>query len=238
MSGRAPTPDLESPDQTAVESPPPERSAPEGVASEMTRPGADGVGSDPVAGGRLPQSRVRWRRSRWAALAAGLVVAGLAVALALAPNHAAVQADSPLLGHPAPPLRGPSLTSNRELALSDFQGQFVLVDFFASWCVVCHAEAANLESFYTSHSAGGAVTVLGVAFDDTPSAARNFLATTGASWPAIADPGGMNALAWGVRAPPEAFLVAPDREVVAKWDGPITPAAVDAVIARAEADGL
>ena len=46
--------------------------------------------------------------------------------------------------------------------------------------------------------------------------------STGATWPAVVDPGGQIALDYGVRGPPETFLVSPDGTVVAHFDGPMT----------------
>jgi cytochrome c biogenesis protein CcmG/thiol:disulfide interchange protein DsbE len=76
--------------------------------------------------------------------------------------------------------------------------------------------------------------VVGVVFDDAISSARRFLEQTGATWPAVADPGGEIALDYGVRGPPETFLVSPEGVVTAHFDGPVTNAGLEGWLAEAE----
>jgi cytochrome c biogenesis protein CcmG/thiol:disulfide interchange protein DsbE len=76
-----------------------------------------------------------------------------------------------------------------------------------------------------------------VVFDDTTAAARSYQATLGATWPTLADPRGVIALGYGVRAPPSTFLIAPDGRVVAYIVAPVTASDLDGLIARAKATG-
>src|SRR5688572_762465 len=52
---------------------------------------------------------------------------------------------SPLLGRPAPEFRL-ELFGGREVKLEDFRGKAVFINFWASWCPPCRAEARDLES--------------------------------------------------------------------------------------------
>ncbi len=58
--------------------------------------------------------------------------------------------------------------------------------------------------------------------------------STGATWPAVIDPGGQIALQYGVRGPPETFIVSPGGTVVAHFDGPMTAGSLDYWLARAQ----
>jgi len=149
--------------------------------------------------------------------AAGVVAVALIVVLATRPPATEAQADSPLLGQAAPSLRGPGLHGGT-VDLASMRGQYVLVNFFASWCGPCHEEAAELNQL--SHR----MTLLGVTYNDSPKAAAAFLASTGAHWPAVVDPGGQLAITYGVRGPPETYLIGPDGTVEAKVLGPVTAA--------------
>jgi cytochrome c biogenesis protein CcmG/thiol:disulfide interchange protein DsbE len=71
-------------------------------------------------------------------------------------------------------------------------------------------------------------------YDDSASAARSFLVSSGAGWPAVADPGGAASVAFGVRAPPETFIVSPVGTVVVHLDGPVTAAGLDYWLRRAQ----
>lgn len=163
---------------------------------------------------------------------AGVLLLGLvavAVAFAAQPSPGAAQASSPLLGKKAPPLSGPYL-AGAHLNPSQFQGEWVVVNFFASWCVDCRIEAPALDRFAAQHPPGSRVAMVMVAYADPAQAAAGFLRLNG-GWPAIEDPAGQIALDWGVREPPETFVVAPDRRVVARFIGPVRASQLDAVLA-------
>jgi cytochrome c biogenesis protein CcmG/thiol:disulfide interchange protein DsbE len=151
----------------------------------------------------------------WLALSAGAAALILVAVLATRPPATSGQADSPLLGQPAPAIRGTSL-DGRSVDLASMRGHFVLVNFFASWCAPCHQEAPSLQTLSSS------VQLLGVVYDDSTGSARQFLAATGATWPAVADSSGTLAVTYGVRAPPESYLISPDGTVVAKVVGAVT----------------
>jgi cytochrome c biogenesis protein CcmG, thiol:disulfide interchange protein DsbE len=186
------------------------------------------------AGERAAGSERRRRRhsARWVAGAALVIGAALVAVLATRPPATATEVNSPLVGQHAPALAGTTL-AGQPFALSSLSGRWVFVNFFASWCPPCQLEQADLVAFAYHHRAPGDVVVVGVVFDDAASSARGFLAQSGATWPALSDPGGSIALQYGVRGPPETFLVAPDGIVVAHFDGPVTLRFLDYWLARA-----
>jgi cytochrome c biogenesis protein CcmG/thiol:disulfide interchange protein DsbE len=166
-----------------------------------------------------------------------MVVAALAVALvavlATRPNFEAVQARSPLLGKPAPEVVASDL-DGRPLRLSALRGRFLLVNFFASWCVPCQHEHPELTAFNQRHQASGDAAVLGVVFEDDPAAVRRFVAERAVDWPMVVDPKGKVALDFGVRGPPESFLIDPNGIVLVKFVGEVRAAQLDALVREAE----
>ena len=182
----------------------------------------------PVAG-RTPTRH----RARWVAGSVLVVGVALVVVLATRPPATATEVDSPLVGAPAPALAGTTL-AGQAFQLSSLAGRWVFVNFFASWCPPCQQEEPDLVAFAYQHRAPGDAAVVGVVYDDAASSAKAFLVQSGATWPALGDPDGSIALAYGVRGPPETFLVSPDGIVVAHFDGPMTTASLDYWLRRAE----
>ncbi|HET6794751.1 MAG TPA: TlpA disulfide reductase family protein [Acidimicrobiales bacterium] len=176
-------------------------------------PAATGAGP-PAAHGT---GATRRRTGRWLALAAGALVAVLVAVLATRPPADVLDAQSPLLGRPAPTITGQGL-DGRPVSLASMRGGFVLVGFLSSWCVPCQRELPGLVAWSRAHSD---VRVVGVVFQDSGPAVRSMLGPVGADWPVVDDPRGTVALSYGVRQPPESYLIDPAGRVAAKFVGGI-----------------
>ncbi len=172
-------------------------------------------------------------RARWISLAA-LVVAGAVVAvLATRPPAQVSEVDTPLLGKAAPAVSGTTLGGGH-FDLSSLRGRWVVLNFFASWCPPCQQEEPEMVAFAFHHRQVGSAALVSVVYDDSTSSARSFLARSGATWPAVVDPDGQIAVDYGVRGPPETFLVSPSGKVLVHLDGAVTESALDHWLAAAE----
>ena len=174
----------------------------------------------------------RGHGARWTAVVVLVAVAALVALLATRPPATATEVDTPLLGHPAPALAGTTLGGG-SFDLASLRGRWVVVNFFASWCPPCRQEEPELVSFAYAHRGPGDAALVGVAYDDAAGSARQFLSSTGAAWPALGDASGTLAVDFGVRSPPETFLVSPSGIVTAHLDGPVTAAQLDYWLRRA-----
>lgn len=178
----------------------------------------------------LRGSQRRRRRAPWIAAGVGVSLAALVVVLATRPPANRVVADSPLVGKPAPALDAPTIDNGR-VNLRDYRGRWVLVNYFATWCVPCRVEHPDLVRFARRNRVQAAV--IGVVFADSFDAVRAFRRKNGGDWPMAKDSGGQISVDWGVTGVPESFLVDPDGVVRAKLVGGVTEAGLDRLLARA-----
>jgi cytochrome c biogenesis protein CcmG/thiol:disulfide interchange protein DsbE len=142
-------------------------------------------------------------------------------------------ADSPLLGELVPPVAGETMTGEA-YDIDDHQGQWVVVNFFAQWCVPCRLEHPELVAFSEEHAASGDASIVSIAFDDEAADIEEFFSEEGGDWPVLTTGTGRIAVDFGVTGVPESYLVAPDGTVVAKWISGVRAADIDATIAEFE----
>jgi cytochrome c biogenesis protein CcmG, thiol:disulfide interchange protein DsbE len=124
------------------------------------------------------------------------------------------------LGDPAPASPLPRLEGGGDGSLAEYEGRWVLVNFWASWCVPCKAEAPALEKFQRRHGGPG-FTVLGVDSRDLTGDGREFVRRYGLSYPQLRDGDGGAAHDFGTTGVPENFLVDPAGRVQLLVRGPI-----------------
>jgi cytochrome c biogenesis protein CcmG, thiol:disulfide interchange protein DsbE len=177
-------------------------------------------------------SRGRGRAVLWTVVAIGLVAALLVGVLATRDAALTRQVDSPLLGRPAPVVAGTTL-QGRRFSLAGERGRWVLVNFFATWCVPCRDEHPELARFAERHRDAADAGVVSVVYSDERGRVRSFFREEGGDWPVVDDPDGRVALDWGVGKVPESYLVDPRGVVVAKIVGGVEEPGLERILATA-----
>jgi len=197
------------------------------VVDQPDRVGGDGDGEGAGAGDGAGAPRPGRVGLVVSAVVAVLIVAFVAV---LATREPATErrTDSPLLGKVAPALVGETLEGG-SFDIDDHRGQWVVVNFFATWCAPCREEHPELVAFDEAHRAAGDAAVVSVVYDDRVDDVRDFFAERGGEWPVIVD-GGLAAVGYGVVGVPETYLVAPSGFVVQKYTGGVTQDAIQSDI--------
>jgi peroxiredoxin len=114
-----------------------------------------------------------------------LLAAGLIISAALAVSSMA--AAPTLLGKDAPDFVLKSM-DGKNLRISEFRGQVVLVNFWARWAGDSRQEMPALDRINTTYNRAGLV-VLGVSVDEDLNRAREFASAMKVSYPIMFDTG-------------------------------------------------
>lgn len=121
-----------------------------------------------------------------------------------------------------PGKKAPSITQfdqyGEPYSLSDLRGQYVLIDFWASWCPPCREENPRLVKTYSEFKDKN-FEILGVSFDREFDSWMKAIEDDELTWKHVSDLQGWNSSAgqaYGVKAIPQNILVDPEGNVVAR----------------------
>ena len=131
---------------------------------------------------------------------------------------------SPLIAKPATPFTV-TLFDGRKVTLEDYRGKAVFLNFWASWCAPCRAEARDLEAAWRTVKDRDMV-FLGVALQDTDENSKAFLKEFAVTYPNGRDESEKIAVDYGTWGIPESFFIDPEGRITYKHVGGIPAALV------------
>jgi cytochrome c biogenesis protein CcmG/thiol:disulfide interchange protein DsbE len=157
----------------------------------------------------------------------GVVMLAFLWVLVSADPNSSSEADSPLLGQPAPAVSSTTL-DGENFVLSYRKGSWVILNFFNSTCVPCIAEHPELVAFAERESqVSNPAELYTVINDDSDDAVRAFFAENGGDWQKVRDSDGAISVAFGVAKVPETWIVDPNGYVRLRVAGSITTGLLD-----------
>jgi cytochrome c biogenesis protein CcmG/thiol:disulfide interchange protein DsbE len=120
----------------------------------------------------------------------------------------------------APELTLPRLSGGGEESLADYDGQVVVLNFWASWCEPCIEESPLLERWHRRIEPDGG-TVVGVDVLDVTDDAHEFVKRFDLTYPQLRDGDGDTLADFGVTGQPYTFVIDRRGRVAAVRRGPV-----------------
>lgn len=135
---------------------------------------------------------------------------------------ATVFADSNLIMTKVSPIKAKDFTlqspSGASISLSDYEGKYVLVNFWAHWCSPCIKEFPDMQKLY-EQSDKSQFEIIAIHAGPFNAEAEKFVDHFKISFPVVSDPE-TNLKGWDVRALPMTYLVDPSGNIIYEAIGP------------------
>ncbi len=162
-----------------------------------------------------------------AATVVGIVLMCLLWVLVTAEPNPSDNADSPLLGQPAPAVVTTTL-EDKPFDLARRKGSWVVLNFFNSTCVPCRIEHPLLVTFVQNQlSTDNPAEMYTVINDDSDGAVTAFFVENTGDWQKIRDNDGTIAVAFGVAKVPETWIIDPNGYVRLRIAGQLSEGLLD-----------
>ena len=144
------------------------------------------------------------------------VLAALTIG-AYAASPVAARQEPSLIGKPAPTFALKDLTG-KPLALADYRGKVVLIDFWATWCVPCRAEIPHFIELQNKYASRG-FSVIGISMDDAPEPVAPFAKKYKMNYPVVIGDGALGDKYGGILGLPTAFVIDRAGVIRQRYDG-------------------
>ena len=126
----------------------------------------------------------------------------------------------PLVGGPAPAFELKTV-NNEDFDFAELKGQFVVLNFWATWCATCVYEMPEFKKLHRS-SSGKNVKIISINFAEKQNKVAKYVQEKQLSFPVLLDGYGQIAGMYEVKHIPATFLISPDGIVQEKIVGLIT----------------
>ena len=166
----------------------------------------------------------------------GIIILGFTSLLAFGLSNqtsATGRSGAVLIGKEAPVFIAPLIDSsenNTFVSLNDYDGDILVLNFWASWCPPCRDETPGFQRLFEKYQDQG-VTFLGINIQDgsSPVDAINYINEFSVTYPNIYDYDGNITVDYGVTGIPVTFFVF-DNRILGRWVGSISEGKLNNII--------
>ncbi len=132
-------------------------------------------------------------------------------------------------GDPAPDIALPNF-AGETVRISDFEGQPLVVNYWASWCLSCLIELPGFEEVYQRHR--GSLEFLGINLADDPTRALSVAMDIGLSYPLAVDEDGSSYTEFGGFTMPTTIFINSEGNILEVYSGNLTAGELETRIER------
>lgn len=108
--------------------------------------------------------------------------------------------------------------TGEDISLSDYQGKFVLLNFWATWCPPCVREMPALNDLHNNLKSSHGFEVVGIHVGPALATVKQFLKDRPVDFDIVIDKN-MSLASWPVSGLPTTFLVSPSGQIIYKATG-------------------
>ena len=161
------------------------------------------------------------QRQKWLLMGFGIGVAGIAVLMLIFSSGSA--------GSPVPDFTATTL-SGETVHLTDYRGQVVMLNFWATWCPPCKAEMPTIQAAYKHYHEQG-FTVLAINNREQATQIQPFANALALTFPIVLDTDSALQDTFAIKGYPTSLFISDAGEVYATHTGMLTPQQLDGYIA-------
>lgn len=136
---------------------------------------------------------------------------------------------APEIGAQAPSFSAPTLDAG-SLTLSALQGEPVILNFWATWCVPCRVEMPELQQLYNQYQDAG-LHVVAINMGETQTAIDRWVAEFDLTFDVVLDENQALPALYHLRGQPSTYVIAPDGVITHIFYGPTTAEALERALA-------
>lgn len=120
----------------------------------------------------------------------------------------------------------------KKLALADYRGQVVLLDFWATWCAPCLEEIPHFIQMQEKYRAQG-FQAIGISMDDGPKPVQEFYQQHKLNYPVAIGTAKLADSYGGILGLPVTFVINRDGKIRKKFVGATDPSAIEQEVVQA-----